>query len=88
VDKETVRAYSKYLIDEYERVIASNGRYVLNLKQFYNDGKISGEVAKNASLKSKIESLDYYRERLETIMKWYKCPTTLLTFAEFIESKK
>lgn len=60
-----LKNYCKHLIDEYEKIKSGEGgRVMIDLKQFYEEGKIKDLIFKNTSNKSKINFLNIYKDKI------------------------
>ena len=79
-----IKIYTKYLIDEYQKIkIGDGGRVLTNLEDFYNEGKIKDVVYKNSKINTKIEVLDFYRNRILIFAKNHEIKLELMDFDNF-----
>jgi cytidine deaminase len=83
-NKENLKNYSKYLLDEYSNIMfGDGGSFRIRLEQFYSEGRVKDIVAKNSKLEEKRDLLNHYRERLLTFAKSHGKKITLHTYSEF-----
>jgi len=79
-----LRKYSKYLIDEYDRIMyGDGGRCMSDLIQFYETGRIKDLIEVKSPIMSKINILSIYREQILYFAKSRGINLNLITFEEF-----
>lgn len=79
-----LRKYSKYLIDEYDRIMyGSDGRCMQDLIQFYETGRIKDLIEVKSPIVSKINILNIYREKILNFADSRGIKLNLMTFEEF-----
>ena len=79
-----LRKYSKYLIDEYDRIMyGSGGRCMQDLIQFYETGRIKDLIEVKSPIVSKINILNIYRKKILNFAKSRGINLNLMTFEEF-----
>ncbi len=82
--QQELKDYCKYLIDEYSKIMVnSGGRLLINLKQFYEEGRIKDLFDKNASHIRKINFLNIFRKEIIWFAKTREIKLQLLTFQKF-----
>jgi len=80
----TLRKYSKYLIDEYDRIaIGSGGRCMSDLIQFYETGSIKELLTPKSSTITKINILNIYKDKILFFADSRGLTLNLLSFEEF-----
>jgi hypothetical protein len=79
-----LKNYSKYLIDEYEKIKSGEGgRVMSDLRQFYEEGKIKDLIFKNTSNKSKINFLNIYKDKILFFAQSRNILLELMNFEDF-----
>lgn len=79
-----LKNYCKYLIDEYSKMMVnSGGRLLIDLNQYYAEGRIKDLFEKNARHERKINFLNYFRKEILFFAKSRDINLSLLTFQQF-----
>ena len=79
-----LKKYCKYLIDEYEKIKSGEGgRVMIDLTQFYEEGRIKDLIFKNTSNKSKMNFLNIYRNKILFFANSRGIKLELMNFEDF-----
>jgi len=82
------KSYCKYLIDECGKLISENARVMIDLKHFYEEGRVKDLVFIDSTNEYKVDFLNIYKNKILFFAKSRNIDLELMSYKVFEREKK